>query len=130
MLYLYHQLTGGIKMKKLIPILMAILIVPMVLTGCNDRYNPFASKTYYYVIIKGEGTSQKDDNGKVMESREYELPAYDKEGKEKVITFTGMQQLREGAFLKLTLKGESVKTYEEVQKEDIPKAAAEKLDIE
>lgn len=117
-------------MKKLIPILMAILIVPMVLTGCNDRYNPFASKTYYYVIIKGEGTSQKDDNGKVMESREYELPAYDKEGKEKVITFTGMQQLREGAFLKLTLKGESVKTYEEVQKEDIPKAAAEKLDIE
>lgn len=116
-------------MKKLIPILMVILIVPMVLTGCSDRYNPFASKTYYYVIIEGEGTPQKDDNGEVMESREYKLPAYDKEGKEKIITFTGIQQLREGAFLKLTLKGESVKTYEEVQKEDIPKEAIEKMNI-
>ena len=38
-----------------------------------------------------------------------------------------MKQLKEGAFLKVIFKEDTALKYEEVQKEDIPKAAAEKF---
>ena len=116
-------------MKKLIPILLAILIIPVLLTGCNDRYNPFARKTYYYVVIKGEGTPKEDGEGNITEFIEYKLPVYNKEGKEKIITFTGSTHLREGTFLKIILKNESVKAYKEIEKENVPKGALEKMNI-
>ncbi|GAA0122987.1 MAG: YxeA family protein [Clostridium argentinense] len=116
-------------MKKLIPILMIALIIPVMLTGCDSKYNPFVKKVDYYVIVEGEGTPQKDDKGNETSSREYELTGYDKEGNEKTVKFLGMKQLKEGAFLKVIFKEDTALKYEEVQKEDIPKAAAEKLDI-
>ncbi|WP_291565374.1 MULTISPECIES: YxeA family protein [unclassified Clostridium] len=116
-------------MKKLIPILMVVLMIPAILTGCDSKYNPFVKKVHYYVIVQGEGTPQKDDNGKETSSRGYELTGYDKDGNEKSVKFLGMKQLREGAFLKITFKKDEALSYEEVQKDDIPKLAAEKLDI-
>lgn len=116
-------------MKKLIPILMVVLMIPAILTGCDSKYNPFVKKVHYYVIVQGEGTPQKDDKDKELSSRKYELTGYDKEGNEKSVKFIGIQQLKEGAFLKVTFKEEEALSYEEVQKEDIPKAAAEKLNI-
>ncbi|GLY08828.1 YxeA family protein [Pseudobacillus badius] len=84
----------------------------------------------YFTQIKGEGKKleEKADTGEKFVRYEYELPAFDKNGKEKTVTFTSQKQLREQAYLKLYVKGsKGVTSYEEVKKEEMPEKAKEKL---
>ncbi|WP_028391119.1 YxeA family protein [Bacillus cihuensis] len=84
----------------------------------------------YYTRIEGQGKKIEDkaDNGQKYVSYEYELPAYDQEGKKKTLTFTATKQLREKAYLSLFVKdGKGVTSYQEVTKEELPEKAKDKL---
>ncbi len=68
-------------------------------------------------------TSDHADGGQEIISYRYELPGFNKEGKEKTMDFNGFQErpLRKGAYLKVTWnKNKGVTSYEEVQAKDIP----------
>ncbi|MBM7585490.1 uncharacterized protein (TIGR01655 family) [Bacillus pakistanensis] len=84
----------------------------------------------YYVQIEGQGKKieDKSDTGQKYVSYEYELPAFDQEGKPKTLTFTANKQLREKAYLSLFVKdGKGVTSYQEVTKEELPEKAKDKL---
>lgn len=84
----------------------------------------------YYTQIEGQGKKieGKSDSGQIYVSYEYKLPAFDKDGQEKTLTFTSNKQLREKAYLDLFVKeGKNVTSYQEVTKEEIPEKAKEKL---
>ena len=53
----------------------------------------------------------------------YDLPAYNKDGREKNISFGMSRQLREGAFLRLTVNPvRGVLAWEEMEYGDLPEA--------
>lgn len=84
----------------------------------------------YYTQIKGEGKTIEDkmSDGSIFTRYEYELPAYDKDGNEKTLTFTATKQLREDAYLLLYVKNsKGVTSYQEVKAEDLPEKAADLL---
>ncbi|MFC4077865.1 YxeA family protein [Salinithrix halophila] len=114
-------------MKKLMIALMSLAVLSVgVLYFAGDQVIPAIKKwgtETYYVQIQGEGKMDGKD-------RAYHLKGYNKEGKEKDLSFYsfGGRQLQEGAYLRLYVKGENdVKSYEEVKKKDIPKAVQKKL---
>lgn len=117
-------------MKKLIGFIVAIVIIVGGLVILqNVNFNRVGAEQYY-TQITGEGTmlKDKDDNGKTYVSYEYKLPAFDKDGKAKILTFTAQKQLRKNAYLTLFEKADKgVTSYQEVKKGDIPKKANEKL---
>ncbi|MEG0474058.1 MAG: YxeA family protein, partial [Solibacillus sp.] len=80
----------------------------------------------YYTIISGEGNKIEDkmNDGTLYVKYEYELPAFDKEGNQKTLTFTANKQLRKNAYLLLFVKDEKgVTSYQEVTAEEIPDKA-------
>lgn len=59
----------------------------------------------------------------------YTLPAYDESGKEREITFGASRELREGAYLRLTVKPiRGVVEWKEVQYEELPVAVQSRLE--
>ncbi|MED0668819.1 YxeA family protein [Aneurinibacillus aneurinilyticus] len=110
-------------MKKTITII-AVMAVVVIFGGLfviqNVNLNKFGTEKYY-VQTKGE----PDDSG------QYTLPGYDKNGKEKTLTFMKAgedHKFKENAYLCVYVKAEKgVTSYEEVKKEDIPDKAKEKL---
>ena len=87
-----------------------------------DRLNPLVKEGNVYVKtaqpleVNGYGTAH------------YRQVAADEKGNKRTIEFSGMSKLKQGHYLKLENKGAFVKTYEEVQKEEIPKAALTVID--
>ncbi|MDR6224422.1 YxeA family protein [Desmospora profundinema] len=114
-------------MKKIMLLLLCLAVLFVgVLFVAGDKVISTIKKSgteEYYVQIHGEG--ETSDNRRV-----YTLKGYDKEGKEKELSFDSLEarQLREGAYLRLYVEGEDqVKTYEEVQKNDLPASIREKF---
>ncbi|RIL79226.1 YxeA family protein [Staphylococcus cohnii] len=58
----------------------------------------------------------------------YTQKAYDEQGESRNLTFTASQSLKLDKYLKITHKGAHVATYEEVNKQDIPKKAIEEIE--
>ena len=84
------------------------------------------------VVIGGLGygwyKSSYGGSGERMVSYEYKLPSYDKNGEGKDISFTATHNLRKDAYLKVTdNKAKGVTNWEEVQKNDLPSKAKDKL---
>ncbi|CEH28677.1 hypothetical protein AM501_08715 [Aneurinibacillus migulanus] len=110
-------------MKKIITIISVIAVV-VIFGGLfviqNVNFNKLGTEKYY-VQTKGEPNN----------SGEYTLPGYDKDGKEKTLTFMRAgkdRKFKENAYLCVYVKDEKgVTSYEEVKKEDIPDKAKEKL---
>lgn len=117
-------------MKKLLIGLGAFIIIAV--GGYRLADHLIMGGESYYVQITTDGEKQVDraDGGQEIISYRYELPGFNKEGKEKIMDFNGSQErpLRKDAFLKVTWnKNKGVTSYEEVQAKDIPSAAQEKL---
>jgi uncharacterized protein (TIGR01655 family) len=95
----------------------------------NVNLNRIGADEYYTQIIGGGNKLEvKASGGQVHVSYEYELPTYDKDGNQKILTFTASKQLRENAYLLLFVKDEEgVTSYQEVTAEEIPEKAAEML---
>ena len=84
----------------------------------------------YFTQIEGPGKKIEGtfDNGEKYTDYEYELPAYNKDGKKEIFTFTAQKQLREKAYLDLYVKkGDGVVSWKEVKIDEIPEKAKEEL---
>ena len=81
---------------------------------------------YYYVQIDNSKIEQGNSRDGVIDFQggmdySYTLPAYDEKGRRTDITFGASRELREGAFLQLTVKPlRGVVEWEEVQYDELP----------
>lgn len=113
-------------MNKIISKILVTIIIIAAIIGAAIGLNHLENyEEYFYVQI---------DNSKISEIHssdemrfEYQLPGYSSEGKSKTLTFKTPRELRDRAYLKLRVKITGVNRWEEVQSEDIPNAAREKL---
>lgn len=89
--------------------------------------------SYYYVRIDNSKVRENDSSGGVVNFKGaldylYTLPAYNEKGKEKEITFGTSRQLREGAYLKLSVSPlRGVVEWKEVEYEELSAEIREKL---
>lgn len=81
--------------------------------------------SYYYVRIDNSKIRENESSGGVVNFKGnldylYTLPAYNEKGREKEITFGTSRQLREGAYLKLTVSPlRGVVEWKEVEYEEL-----------
>ena len=91
-----------------------------------------AGSTYYYTQIENAKIEEVDSRGGVIDFQggmpySYTLPAYDENGDEKEITFGASRELREGAFLRLTLVPvRGVVEWSEASYDELPAAVQSK----
>ncbi|MFJ7951961.1 YxeA family protein [Lysinibacillus sp. NPDC096418] len=106
-----------------------ILFVGALVVLMTVDFNRINKDTYYVqVTTDGELEEYKLNTGKIAETYWYELPSYDESGKERTLKFSATKNLRKDAYLKLYVKGgKGVSSYDEVQFDEIPTKAQEKL---
>lgn len=112
------KITIGFLVVAVIIVLSMSLLVKNELA---DMLNPFIPQKDVFVKI--------DHTGKKINQSTYEyaLEGINEDGKKIKITFTASKQLREGAYLKVDTKRTYVKSWEEVQPNDMPTVAQKKL---
>lgn len=128
-------------MKKFLAIITLCLLFFSFTIGCERASLNRIGKDVYYMQIKGEGTIEKVDHRNL---RNYTLSAFDEDGVKKQITFRitkkeNNHKLNEDAFLRLYVDQDDnsnneissieVKSYEEIQKTDLPKKVKDKFTI-
>ncbi|HDR7902419.1 TPA: YxeA family protein [Bacillus cereus] len=128
-------------MKKFLAIITLCLLFFSFTIGCERASLNRIGKDVYYMQIKGEGTIEKIDHRNL---RNYTLSAFDEDGVKKQITFRSTKKennhkLNEDAFLRLYVDQDDnsnneissieVKSYEEIQKTDLPKKVKDKFTI-
>ncbi|PGO32078.1 hypothetical protein CN984_08650 [Bacillus cereus] len=117
-------------MKKYMALLSLLVVFASLLVGCDINR---MGKDEYYVQITMDGKEgiSKSMDGKVMgKEYEYTLSGFDKEGKEKELEFMAQKNLRKEAFLRVYYsEKKGVTAWEEVQEDELPKKAKEKLGV-
>lgn len=105
----------------------AVVIAAIIL--CGTLFSSGFGNTYYYTQIDNSKLSQVSPQGPIDLSgnggmdHSYTLPSYDENGGEKDITFGTSRELREGAFLCLTVSPlRGVLNWSEVQYDELPTA--------
>lgn len=115
---------------------IAVLLVVIVAVGVFGWW--FVSEMpdgTYYTQVDNARTQELESKGGVIDptggmSIGYTLPAFDEAGDEKEISFGTERELREDAYLKLTVVPiRGVLEWEEVQFDDIPEKAQVKLPV-
>ncbi|WP_346935625.1 YxeA family protein [Clostridium sp.] len=107
-------------MKKLIGIIVSILIIGGALLLINSNGIINLGSTKYYVKTVSEYKDRTSANSRGYNVYEYKINGYDKEGNEKLITFTASKVLKVDRYLKVYVKGEKTKSYEEVEIKELP----------
>ena len=93
-----------------------------------------SGSTYYYTQIDNSKLEQVNSRGGVIDphgglSYSYTLPSYGENGEEKDITFGTSRELREGAFIRLTVMPvRGVLEWSEVQYGELPSEAQNRYD--
>ncbi|EJS46194.1 TPA: YxeA family protein [Bacillus thuringiensis] len=117
-------------MKKYMALFSLLVVFASLLVGCDINR---MGKDEYYVQITMDGKEgvSKSMDGKVMgKEYEYTLSGFDKEGKEKELQFMAQKNLRKEAFLRVYHSDKKgVTAWEEVQEDELPKKAKEKLGV-
>ncbi|MFE7378710.1 YxeA family protein [Bacillus cereus] len=117
-------------MKKYMALFSLLVVFASLLVGCDINR---MGKDEYYVQISMDGREgvSKSMDGKVMgKEYEYTLSGFDKEGKEKELEFIAQKNLRKEAFLRVYHSDKKgVTAWEEVQEDELPKKAKEKLGV-
>ena len=119
--------------KKLLGIIIGIFILlfgamlysknsSSEVAGTLDQLNPLVPKSELYV--KTTKPHSVNDYG----TASYEQLAADKNGKTRTIQFNGISELKINRYLKLTIKGAHVETYEEVRRDQVPEKALKEID--
>lgn len=109
-----------------IVVVLAICLCVYLLSG--------AGSTYYYSQIDNSKIEQDDADGGVIDfsggmAYSYTLRSYSEDGAEKEITFGTSRELREGAFICLTVMPvRGVLAWKEVQYEELPETVQEQYD--
>ena len=98
-------------------------------------FSGFRDTSYYTQVDNtrisrhgGQGAVDLSGNGGMEFS--YTLPSYDENGRQEDITFGASRELREGAFLCLTVRpGRGVMTWAEVRYDELPPAVRAAVEI-
>lgn len=115
------------KKKVMAGIMTSAIIVAGVIGFCMWFLSGSGS-AYYYTQIDNSKIEQNDSDGGVVNlsggmDYSYTLPAYNENGKGKDITFGASRQLREGAYIRLTVMPvRGVIEWSEVQYDELPAA--------
>lgn len=116
-------------MKKQVKIIIGVAAVLLVaLFGFCVWFLSGSGSTEYYAQIDNTKVEQVDAKGGVISFKgnlpySYTLTAYDEKGKEKEITFGTSRELKEGAFIRLTVMPvRGVLDWREVQYDELPAA--------
>jgi uncharacterized protein (TIGR01655 family) len=119
----------NIIMKKKIMIGITAVVIVMIGSVCLcEWFLSGTGNTYYYTQIDNNKIEQGDLNGGVINfhggmSYSYTLLAYNENGGKKDITFGTSRELKEGAFIRLTVKPvRGVLEWNEVQYDELPMA--------
>ncbi|EOO18357.1 YxeA family protein [Bacillus cereus] len=119
-------------MKKfslfIIGISLPIYLLPFILRGDLDRFNPIAEEKNVYAIAKGYGVPDYHHKGRAM----YSLKGVDEarnENKYTVGTNTPNDFIRK-TYLKIHVKGKYVYSYDVISEKDIPEKIRGQLEIE
>lgn len=117
-------------MKKTTIFISIILIVLIggVLFIQNVNLNRIGADEYYVQIAEGKRMESKTGSGEIYTTYEYALPGFDKNGKEQTLTFTAIKELRQQAYLCVYVRDNIVRSYKEVQVNEIPGIAKQKLE--
>lgn len=117
------QKKGSINMKKFIGFIIAVLIIGglgFVTLRTNKLLTLGATK--YYVKTTDQ---YKAESSGGYERYRYKLPGYDKDGNEKLLDFTSNKVLKADKYLKVYDKNDVIKSFEEIQKDDLPEKVKE-----
>lgn len=115
------------KKKVLVSIATAAIVVVGIIGFCMWFFSGSGS-VYYYTQIDNSKIERNDSDGGVINlsggmDYSYTLPAYNENGKGKDITFGASRELREGAFIRLTVAPvRGVIEWSEVQYDELPEA--------
>lgn len=114
--------------KTIVRIVCAVLVVAGVAL-CGFWFLSGFGSSYYYTQIDNSKLTQVPPRGMVDLSGNggmdysYTLPSYDEGGGEADVTFGVSRELREDAFLRLTVQpGRGVLNWSEVQYDELPPA--------
>lgn len=124
-----EQINEVKNMKRHIALVSLVIAFAAVLSGCN--LNRLGADQYYVQITAdGKEDVSKTDDGKEYKMFNYKLAGFDEDGHEKTMEFTADKNLRKDAFLRVYYSNKKgVKSWEEVEKDDIPKNAKDKLGV-
>ncbi|MDQ0271913.1 YxeA family protein [Cytobacillus purgationiresistens] len=119
-------------MKKVfisLSIVVALLIGAIIILATVD-FNRFGKdNAYVHITTPTSVEEMKLDSGEIMKSYWYTLPAYKENGDMIQVEFSGAKELRQDAYLMLYIKdGNHVTSFDEVQINDIPEKAKEKIE--
>ncbi len=116
-------------MKKKLKIIIGVVAVLLIgLVGFCAWFLSGSGSAEYYAQIDNTKVEQVDSNGGVVNFKgnlpySYTLLSYDENGNEKEITFGTSRELREGAFIRLTVMPvRGVLDWSEVQYGELPAA--------
>lgn len=115
------------NMKKKLKIIIGVVAVFLIgLVGFCAWFLSGSGSAEYYAQIDNTKVEQVDSNGGVMNFKgslpySYTLLSYDENGSEKEITFGTSRELRDGAFIRLTVMPvRGVLDWSEVQYDELP----------
>ncbi|MEG0255263.1 YxeA family protein [Vagococcus sp.] len=89
-----------------------------------DRFNVLIKKEPVYVVTDSKQSVKQDQGGYI-----YHQSVVSESGKTYDLSYYAGSLLKESAILKLDVKGRHVETWEEVQKDEVPKEVLNKLSI-
>ena len=117
------------NMKKKLKIIIGVVAVFLIgLVGFCAWFLSGSGSAEYYAQIDNTKVEQMDSNGGVINFKgnlpySYTLLSYDENGSEKEITFGTSRELREGAFIRLTVMPvRGVLDWSEIQYDELPVA--------
>ncbi len=115
-------------MKKRIMVGITVVVIVVGFICFCMWFLSGTDSTYYYTQIDNSKIEQVDSRGGVIDlkggmSYSYTLSAYNENGDEKDITFGASRELKEGAFIRLTVMPvRGVLEWSEVQYNELPAA--------
>lgn len=110
-------------------IIAAALAAALIIIFAGVGFKLYSDAGEYYTQIDNSKIEQLESKGGVIDftggmSYQYTLTAYDENGKEKTIKFGTEKELKEDAFICLTVKPiQGVVDWKEVLYEELPQAA-------
>lgn len=115
-------------MKKFADKFVIVLGVLAFFTCCGVALHHFENyEEFYYTKVDNAKVKKLSSSGIHDMKYEYQLDCYNQKGQKKKLKFKTSRELREGAYLSLLVRAMGVNKWQEVQYEEIPKDAREKL---
>lgn len=121
----------AIYMKK---ILFAVISFVLAAASAGGLFLSKTGTTYRYTQIDNTKIEKIESRGGVIDLKggvdyQYALPSYDEDGEKKEISFGTSRELREGAFIRLTVAAlRGVTKWEEVQYDELPLSVQDKYE--